>query len=221
MNPYTYTGTRATQILDYLIANLPPNPSFDDLNQQLCNAVVTPGTVTPPPGPDNMMESFPLLLLPYAHNAIVNASALHRSPPVVNAQWNEEQLHLLNLFAFGTAQLPEEAIHSYFQATENKLAASALTQSQQDPLWVASAVTDTIVEYYRAQVQNSGPWLPYLQNNHIRYPEISAASLQGALSGYYHVQLPVFPMGCIMASVVSAAGAAAGKVVFNWVGVGE
>lgn len=221
MNPYTYIGTTATQMLDYIIANLPPNPSFDDLNQQLLNSVIPPGTITPPPGPDNVTESFPLLILPYAYNAIVNASALHRSPPVVNAEWNETQFNLLKLFAFGTTHLPEEAMHNYFLATENKLAASTLTQTQQDPLWVASALTDTLVEYFRAQAQNSGPWQPYLQNNHIRYPEIASAALQGALTGYYQVNLPAFPMAPVLASVIGAAGTAAGKVLFNWVGVGE
>src|SRR5437868_2133567 len=70
INPYPFVGTKHKEALDFIIANLPADPTFEQLNEILHNAMFPGGTGDPYIA--QLLGLYPGMVLPNAYNGYVN-----------------------------------------------------------------------------------------------------------------------------------------------------
>src|ERR1051325_8931575 len=95
INPYTKAGNKHKESLDYIITNLPPEPTFDDLNSKLVDSFFIPD----PNNPSLLDLGLPVLktVLPFVYNGYVYGHA------TVNGYWkyDESQMRVIERMLHG------------------------------------------------------------------------------------------------------------------------
>src|ERR1051325_8255712 len=107
INPYTKAGNKHKDSLDYIIANLPPEPTFDDLNAKLVDSFFIPD----PNNPSLLDLGVSVLktILPNAYNGYVNGGASGKGQGASGYwRYNEKQMALINQLLDGINKIPVE-----------------------------------------------------------------------------------------------------------------
>jgi hypothetical protein len=211
INPYAALGADHKEVLDYLIANLPPNPTFDDLNAQVSAFFFTPDPQNP--NISGMVADYSKTVLPHAYNGYVNGRA-------TDAIFQKDGIcsQMLN----GINNIPAESIGEYLSGIEETIPAGNFTVEEQIPLFAAIALGKGDHEYWMAQVTTPGTWAAYLNADPaINYMHVAgwvSAAMQGALLAYGIIKPPQIQIVDILSASIGSAGLAAGKVIFGWIG---
>ncbi len=239
INPYPFVGEKHKEALDFIIANLPANPEFDQLNEILVAAIF-------PDDPANPVTSSIIgislrTVLPNAYNGYVNGSQMTvngsqltadnvemasaiRHLSSSNTRYSEKQLHIINYMLDGIHRVPVESIKEFMESAGEKIVSSGLTFEEEAPLIMAAASAISDHEYWMAQLANPGSasWVVYLNTDPaINYMHVAGwveAAFQGALLSYGMIKPPQIQFADMLSSMVGSVGLAAGKVVFGWYG---
>ena len=216
INPYRKGGEIVKTALDFIITNLPADPTFDDLNDVLTGAVFTPT-----PESSTVNDAAQLFLggvLPFAFNGYVNGGVCKY------VKYSDNQTIIIHNLLEGIKRVPVESIGNYIHGIDETIAASELSCEEQGPLYLATACAKGNFEYWMAQMDTPGLWAVYLNSdkaiNYMHLAGIVLASAQGALLTYGIVKPPQIQLLDIFSAAVGSIGLAAGKVVFGWVGRG-
>ncbi|MCG3167084.1 MAG: hypothetical protein POELPBGB_02867 [Bacteroidia bacterium] len=229
-NPYHTLGPQLKTALDYIIANMPLSPSFDNLNNTLFDALFG----TNPPS-DSLAIVYAKSVLPMVYNSYI----VHRPQSIVHSgvtlsvvegyqsKFNEnQQLVITELFS-SLRTTPTESIPQLLIATDEKIATSGLSFAEQTPLFVATALGKAVYEYWLLNIPQPSTWAAYMVNpaitpqamDALNYNNVSnwvSAAMQGALLGWGSIHLPKIDFVDMTAANMGAIGMAAGKVVFKW-----
>lgn len=221
INPYNSLGEKHKAALDYIIANLPPSPTFDNLNEQLVSAFYIPDPLEP-----SVFDS----LVPAAKTILPNAYNGYVNTPVSsnwlvtgsNTPYTEAQLVLIKQMLEGINGVPVEAIGEYLTGVEESIVSTGLTYAAQTPLLIAVATGKAGYDYWMAQIAAPVPsWGAYLNTNpvinYLHLTGILTATMQASLLTYGLFIPPQIAVADWYISLVASAGLASGKVVFGWV----
>ena len=234
-NPYIEFGAQLKTSLDYIIANLPVSPTFEDLNQQLVNSIYIIN-----PGENNPVDLVvPLLktVLPNVYNGYlvgggqmaVNGnsqpplpSTANRQMSISNTQYSAEQQYFIRKITESVLIVSPLQIGEYLSRVEEELVQSGLNFEQQTPLLLALALGRASYEYWLNQITVFAAWGPYLNAesfiNYANLPHWVSATMVGSLIAYGLVRPPHIGFADMFVSTVAATGLVAGKVIFNWLG---
>ncbi len=230
INPYPALGTKHKESLDYIIANLPVNPTFDDLNAKLTDSFFIPDPNEP--SPIDAAEGIIKTMLPHAYNGYVNGGAGYKLQTASGKEqdasgywrYNEAQMRVIEQMLNGLNNIPVESIGEFLSDIEENIASGKFTYEEQVPLLVATAIGKSDHEYWMAQIAAPAVWAIYLNTdsaiNYAHVAGIVSASMQGALLTYGLIKPPQIQFVDIYSSTISSAGMAAGKVIFGWIGRG-
>lgn len=220
INPYAGLESMHKNNLDYIIAHLPVNPTFNDLNKQLSDAFFT----ADPDHPriSEVVPGYIQTILPNVYNGYVNgewSAAAAKGKSYVN--YSAAQQQLISGMLRGIRDIPVESIGDFLSGTEEAIASGTLSYEEQIPLFLAAALGKSDSEYWQAQMATPGGWTVYLNaDNAINYMHVAswvAASMQGALLAYGLIKPPQIQFVDIISSAIGSTGMAAGKVIFGWV----
>lgn len=225
-NPYPTIGPKLKSGLDYIIANLPLNPTFENLNNTLCNAIYTPNPTNP--FLNDALQLYIKSVLPFVHNGYVNSQA--SNPQISDAQlkqYSDKQFEIIYHLFKTISTTPNEAIPQLLNATDEKIAGLGLSFAEQTPLFVATASGKALYEYWMLNIPQPGTWAAYMIDpaitpqamdavNYAKLPQWVAAGMQGALLAYGIIKPPQIQLADIVLAGVGAVALSAGKVVFKW-----
>lgn len=219
INPYTEFGTKHKNSLDYIITNLPLNPTFENLNEQLVNSFYIPDPLDP--NPVDLVAPFLKTVLPNAYNGFVNGWAKDEGRGTRgNTNYNEAQQKLITQMLEGIRFVPAQSIAEYLTGIEEETVAAGLSYEEQTPLLLALATGKASNEYWQAQIAVAAGWVNYLNaDSAINYQLLTGwvtASMQGALLTYGLVKPPQILFADIYISTIASVGLGAGKVIFGW-----
>ena len=212
MNPFTFLMPKHSELLDTIAANLPAQPTFENLNEILTAAMVVPDPSDP--FLSNLGAMVTGTLLPQAYNGYRYRGT--RS----NTEYSELQQSLMSQLTRGLQGMPAQALPAYLQEVEENILRAGLPYREQTPLLVAVAVARADAAYWLNAVQLPGPWAAWLPANEAlsygQLPGTVEACAQAALQVYGVLQPPALLPADVYASFIAASGMAAGKVVFGW-----
>src|SRR3954462_6210818 len=109
INPYSALGQVHKDALDFIIANLPANPTFDNLNEVVVNSIFAPN---PGDEPSDGLVMYAGTILPYAYNSYVNAGLSN------DAKYTDKQLIIINQLLQGIKAVPVEAMDEFISSIE-------------------------------------------------------------------------------------------------------
>ena len=215
INPYGRAGGIVKNALDFIIANMPPDPTFEQLTEVYTGSVFTPDPESP-----SMNDAAQLFLggvLPFAYNGYVNGGLGKY------VKYTENQIFIINKLLDCMKSISVESIGDFISGIDETIAASELPCEEQGPLFLATACAKGGFEYWMAQVDNPATlWAPYFSTDKaINYLHVAgwvSAGAQGVLLTYGIVKPPQIQILDIFSAVVGSIGLSAGKVVFGWVG---
>ncbi len=235
LNPYPSLGPKIKTALDAIITTLPLSPTFENLNDELYNALFSGN----PPN-DDLVILYAKSVLPNIYNSYISGAVTSSTANVLGtferasaesekplSNYNEKQhlviSELLNSIKIATP----ESIPQLLALTDEKIAASGLNIKEQTPLFVATTVGKATCEYWLQQIPQPSPWAAYMVNpaitpqamDALNYANVGSwvsASMQGALLAWGSINLPKIELVDMEAAFIGATGMAAGKVVFKW-----
>lgn len=214
INPYRKGGDISKTALDFIATNLPPDPTFDNLNDILGGAVFTPDPAQPTLA--DVANLFLGGVLPFAYNGYVNGGTGRY------VKYSESQMVIIHQLLNRINTISAEAIGIAIADTDEMIAASPLPCDEQGPLFLATAIAKGELSYWVEQIETPGLWASYLSPdktfNYLQLPGVISAGVQGALLTYGIVKPPQIQLLDIYSAAVGAIGLSAGKVVFGWVG---
>jgi hypothetical protein len=223
INPYPFLGTKHNEALDFIITNLPANPTFENLNEVLSNALFTPDPQYP------ITNGFATLafgsILPNAYNAYVNGGAEDEGRGTKgNIPYTEKQQAIITHLLNGIHHVPVESIREFLTGVEERIVSGGLSYEEQTPLFIATAAGRSDFEYWMNQISNPGTlWAAYFNAeytvNYLHIASVVSAAMQGALFTYGLVKPPQLQPLDVYTALVGSVGLASGKVVFGWVSV--
>lgn len=213
INPYPFIGEKHTEALDFIIANLPANPEFDQLNDAVVAAVSPANSEVPLV--NELIQVSLSTVLPNVVNGYLNTGTKS------NAVYTEKQQVIINDLFNGVKRVPVESIALFLESVAENIVSSGLTFQEQLPLFAAADVGISDHTYWMAQIAAPGTWAAYLNpdaiRNYLQVPNWVTAAMQGALLGYGFVKHPQFQPADILCMMTGSTGLVAGKVVFSWV----
>ena len=236
-NPYHTLGPQLKTALDYIIANMPLSPSFDNLNNTLYDALFGNN-----PPSDSLAIVYAKSVLPMVYNSYivhsgVTSSVVEKLQTIDNVprfaaaaqynQYSDKQYAIIYHLLKAISTTPTESIPQLLITTDEKIAGSGLTLAEQTPLFVATALGKAVYEYWLLNIPQPSAWAAYLVNpgitpqamDALNYNNVSnwvSAAMQGALLGWGSINLPKLDFVDMTAANLGAIGMAAGKVVFKW-----
>lgn len=219
-NPYQELGPSLfTDGLDYVIANIPGSPTYDDI----INTIMAYwAQTTDPPGDD---------ILGFIQSSMsASANDYINSQVAQNLNANESQLDLINSLICGITENSIESLTNYWDAANEAVALSGIGNSNKSAIWQALAIANAANTYWDGIVTTPGSWSTYINSNAaINYANISTwvlAGFVGTLSGFSYVQqlnvggADAFKdQGIQTAGIVAVTGAIAvscGKIMLKW-----
>ena len=244
-NPYIDFGAQLKTSLDYVIANLPVSPTFEDLNQQLVDSIYI---INPSEGgPLNLVVPILKTVLPNVYNGYFNVGGRrlddrglktavvlhptsdigHQTPDTQqlfssNTQYSTEQQYFIDKFTESVLIVQPLQLGEYLSRLEEDVVQSGLNFEQQTPLLLALALGKASNEYWLNQITVFAAWGPYLNAesfiNYANLPHWVSATMLGSLIAYGLVRPPHIGFADMFVSTVAATGLVAGKVIFNWLG---
>ena len=217
-NPYHTLSPKLKTALDYIIANMQLNPTFQNLNDALYDALFA----TNPPN-DDLAIVYAKSVLPLVYNGFVTSSVVEK--PQLN--YTENQLVVITELFTALRTTPTESIPQLLIATDEKIVASGLSFAEQTPLFVATAIGKAVYEYWLLNIPQPSAWAAYMVNpgitpqamDALNYAKVSnwvSGAMEGALLGWGSIHLPKIDFVDMTAANIGAIGLAAGKVVFRW-----
>ena len=217
-NPYHTLSPKLKTALDYIIANMQLNPTFQNLNDALYDALFA----TNPPN-DDLAIVYAKSVLPLVYNGFVTSSVVEK--PQLN--YTENQLVVITELFTALRTTPTESIPQQLAATDEKIATSGLSFAEQTPLFVATAIGKAVYEYWLLNIPQPSAWAAYMVNpgitpqamDALNYAKVSnwvSGAMEGALLGWGSIHLPKIDFVDMTAANIGAIGLAAGKVVFRW-----
>ncbi len=219
INPYTEFGTKHKASLDYVIANLPVNPTFENLNEQLVNSFFIPNPNEP--GPLDLVPPVLRTVLPSAYNAYGGTRDEGRGTKG-NSKFTEQQLTLVSQLIDGMKTVPALSIGDYLSNAEESVISAGLSFEEQTPLLLALAIGKADNEYWLNQITVIAAWGNYLNaDSALNYANLSgwvAASMQGALLTYGLIKPPQILFADVYVSTLASTGLVSGKVIWGWLG---
>src|SRR5687767_2309304 len=102
INPYPLIGEKHKESLDFIIANLPANPTFENLNDVLVSSLFTPDPAFPVVG--DFASLMLLTVLPNTYNGYVNGGLGSY------VKYTDDQYLIVNQLLQGIKSVPVEAI---------------------------------------------------------------------------------------------------------------
>ncbi|MCG3166280.1 MAG: hypothetical protein POELPBGB_02058 [Bacteroidia bacterium] len=221
-NPYNTLGPQLKTALDYIIANLPLSPTFENLNNTLFDALFGNN-----PPSDSLAIVYAKSVLPNVYNGYTAEAA---TLSVVEGHLNkypDKQYKIIYYLLREISTTPTEAIPQLLNATDEKIATSGLTFAEQTPLFVATALGKAVYEYWLLHIPQPSAWAAYMVNpgitpqamDALNYNNVNSwvsAAMEGALSGWGSINLPKIDFVDMTAANIAGIGMAAGKVVFKW-----
>jgi hypothetical protein len=226
-NPYYVLGEKQKEALDFIIANLPPSPTFEQLNEVLLTAVF--GIA-----PDGVLSSdtAPLFLqtvLPLAHNGYINGAgktlAFKNSSTSEGSNttpmYTERQMPNIRQMLDGIQSVPAESIVAVLNAAEETIAGSGLAYQEQLPLYIAVEAGRSQAAYWLMQINTPGAWAVYQNTdaaiNYLHMPQLISAAVRATLLCYGLIKPAQVTVPDVFPAMVGSIGLAAGKVIFGWV----
>ena len=192
INPYSPLGPKIKAALDLVIASLPLNPTFDNLNDALFNALFAGNLPS-----DDLVILYVKSVLPNVYNAYSKTSPsvpllrgegghdgntstgqsgnlagglpasgsplLEGEGPGVRS-YNEKQRLIINDVINSLRTTSAESIPQLLTLTDEKIAASGLTIAEQAPLFVATTAGRAGSEYWLLQIPQPSAWAAYMVN---------------------------------------------------------
>ncbi len=229
INPYPSLGPKIKTALDAIITNLPLSPTFENLNDELLNAIFA-GTLPSDP----LVVVYAKSILPGIYNqftidevrSTINGAG-STNADVRSTIYNEKQLVIITELLSSLRTSTVESIPQLLSLTDVKIVASGLSIKEQTPLFVATTAGKATCEYWLQQIPQPSAWAAYMVNPNItpqamdalNYANVNnwvSASMQGVLLAWGSVNLPKIEFVDMMAAYIGATGMAAGKVVFKW-----
>jgi hypothetical protein len=194
INPYPFIGAKHKEALDFIIANLPASPTFDNLNEVVVSGIFTPTTSFP-----DLNDLFLTLLktvLPNAYNGYVNKGTSDGGRGTggnmggtgdegrgtsgntggVNSEWRmvssntrytEGQLVIINKMLQGINRIAAEDIGDFLSGIEENIASAGLSFEEQMPLLMATSAGKSDFDYWIPLIETPGPWAAYLTDNKV------------------------------------------------------
>jgi hypothetical protein len=192
INPYSTLSPKIKTALDGIIAALPLNPTFDNLNDAVFNAQFAP---TPPT--DSLTVLYIKSVLPNVYNSYktspsvpllrgeggrdahtTNASiqdgsvgARGCSAPLLAGEGSGvrslKQQVVINELLTTLRTTSTESIPQLLAATDEKIATSGLPFMEQTPLFVATTTGKAVYEYWLQNIPQPSSWAAYMVNPNI------------------------------------------------------
>lgn len=241
-NPYPTLGPKIKTALDYIINNMVQNPSFENLNDAVSDAIYIPDPNDPAPL-DPVIPFFLRTVLPNVYNSYVftgagdeeqgtgavTLSSLSRNGGIVEGLYkNKKQQQLIASIFQGLKTTAPEQVEAYLSTVEEKIVSARLPYDEQAPLFLSVAAGKAVYQYWQLQIPQPSPWAAYMLNpmvtpqandalNYGQLPHWTAAAMQGALLAWGMIKPPQLQPVDVMTATVGAIGLGAGKVVFRWV----
>ena len=216
INPYAALGTKHKDSLDDIIAHLPANPAFDDLNGQLGAAFFQIDPESPKAGA--VIENTIKTILPHAYNGYVNGGIGGF------VKYSDSQQPFIKQMLEGIQSIPAESGSEFLGGIEENIGSGKLSYEEQIPLLIAVTLGKSDSEYWLAQIAAPGAWATYLNaDNAINNAHVGgwvSAAMQGALLAYGLLKPPQIQLVDIVTAAIGSTGLVAGKVLFGWVGRG-
>lgn len=226
-NPYPTLGPKIKTALDYIINNMVQNPSFENLNDAVSDAIYIPDPNDPAPL-DPVIPFFLRTVLPNVYNSYVFTGAGDEGRVTAGTIWSEKQQQLIASLFQGVKTTAPEQVEAYLSTVEEKIVSARLPYDEQAPLFLSVAAGKAVYQYWQLQIPQPSPWAAYMLNpmvtpqandalNYGQLPHWTAAAMQGALLAWGMIKPPQLQPVDVMTATVGAIGLGAGKVVFRWV----
>ncbi|MGE0635933.1 MAG: hypothetical protein AB7G44_09485 [Bacteroidia bacterium] len=219
INPYSTLSPKIKTALDAVIAALPLSPTFDNLNDAVFNALFSGN-----PPSDDLIILYAKSVLPYVYNGYATDD---KEKDGELKKYNDKQFEIIYYLLRDISTTPTESIPQLLAATDEKIATSGLSFTEQTPLFVATTAGKAVYEYWLLNIPQPSAWAAYMVNPAITPQAMDAlnynnmnkwvsAAMQGALLGWGSIHLPKLDFVDMTAATIAATGMAAGKVVFKW-----
>ena len=218
-NPYKASNTIFTDGLDYIIANLPGSPTFDDL---LTTITAYFNSLPDPPGAEiiGLMPS----MMANTVNDYVNSKIAE------NLNFGGNEWAIVDSVLSGIKGGSIESMEDFLEAALQQVAEATISTPTKTTLYGAAGFAKASFSYWGSVVKTPGSWATYINTNEaINWANIPfwvEATYVGTFSGFAQVQAPNIPdanlfnvqgrMGGGTIAISTALALTAGKVIFKW-----
>lgn len=226
-NPFKIVGQQYADGLNYIITNLPVDPTFEQLNDTTIAYISELLS-----GEEEEPEMSPVIkatvdsILPNTVNDYINKQILDN----LNLSLSQKNL-IVNIYD-GLFCNPISSLDDYFISVDQMITESNINTLDKTVIFLAASIAKSSLTYWKEVVENNNPagWSTYLNSNQaVNYANIPfyiASAYVGALSGFSQAQTPnigfanvINDAGRIIAVPVAIAGALglnSGLIIFNW-----
>ncbi len=217
LNPYKQGDTLFTDGLDYIIANLPGSPTYDDLS-----ATIEAYLAALPEPPDEL--PFIVIAMANSVNDYVN------SKNAQNLNFDGSEAAMIDAVFCGIKEQSIDSMGDFFDACTEQLTQSDINTISKTSIYGAIGLAKASDAYWKAVVAAPGAWATYINSNaainYANIPHWNTAAFVGTFSGFAQAQAPNMGnadvwngKGRMIAGTVGLSTAlvlTAGKVIFKW-----
>ncbi|MEX0812669.1 MAG: hypothetical protein WD048_10675 [Chitinophagales bacterium] len=224
INPYDYAGGQFTAGLDYVAAELPVDPTIDDLRDKVVEYIedtfFTEGEESDMPGfVENRIQSIiPSVINSYRKSAIQNGQV----------HFDGAQTMFIREMLGSIFSVPVKSVEQRLSDIEDKLDCSNLNSEQSAPLFMAISVGKAANEYWLNEIGTPTNWTTYLDSseaiNYMNFAYWVETAMEGTLLGYSQLDSKVHNPDVIsnlsatfglISAIGGAIGLNASKLVFD------
>lgn len=226
-NPFKIVGEQYVDGLNYIITNLPANPTFEQLNDTTIAYVGGLfSTDEEDPSIAPILKTTVDSILPNTINDYINKQIL------ANLNLTPLQENLIIDIYDGLFANPISSLKDYFETVDESITEASLTTLDKSAIFLSASIAKSSYGYWKEVIENNNPagWSTYLNSNlAVNYANLAfyvASAYVGALSGFSQAQTPNFGFaniinnaGRTIAAPVAIAGALglnSGLVIFKW-----
>lgn len=216
-NPYKEANTLFTDGLDYIIANLPTDATFDDVVTQIRAYF---DSLPNPPDDTKVFENISY----NSANDYINTRIAQ------NLNFGANEWAFIDAVLQGIKENGIESLADFFTAAQEQLAEAEINTATKTSLYAALGLTKASYAYWVNIVGTPGDWADYINTNaainYANIPNWVSATFVSALSGYAQVQSPGIGQSdmfitqgrltAINTLVAAALAVSAGKVIVKW-----
>lgn len=181
-NPFSYLDDSLADGFDYMIANLPGTPSFQDI---IDTTIAYLQSFPEPPSPE--------LLNVFTQIASVNANNYINSKIAETLDFDNASFALVDSVLSGIKENTIDSLTEFLSNTDEQIATSCSYQNSvsSSSLYTASALAKSSNAYWQVKALTPGSWSTYLSGNaaidYSNIPHWVTASYVASLGGYAQI----------------------------------
>lgn len=203
-NPYCAIGQAHNNGLDYVIGNIPQNPTLANILKATADymlSIAYNGTTY-----TTIDDASVQALVAAGYNGVFSVEKLKCA-----GKFSRKQLEIIDILLNPNPTISNANLSDFYLNMGYEIMATSMPIEQMQPLLVCAAVGQYSSDYWNTQLNNpNSPWLPYLNNGAARLPAWVKNDAAGALGGAIAGALGAWwtGTGVIAAAAATAIGSA-------------